>query len=134
MIGRILRFGWTGCTNAEELYAVISRLVMVRRLKKDVLTQLPPKQREQVFLQLPKSDALNEVRAIQKQLQEIKDQQGGGGGIAIGGGGGGGDGGGGRSMLEKQLMNQLYVASARAKIQPVQEYLETLLAGLVIFL
>ena len=54
------RFGWTGCTNADELYAVISRLVMVRRLKKDVLTQLPPKQREQVFLPLPKS-ALLEV-------------------------------------------------------------------------
>jgi hypothetical protein len=34
--------------------------MMVRRLKKDVLTQLPPKQREQVFLPLPKS-ALVEV-------------------------------------------------------------------------
>lgn len=110
------RFGWTGCTNADELYVMISRLVMVRRLKKDVLTQLPPKQREQVFLQLPKSDALNEVRAIQQQLQDIKDQQGGGDGGA-------------RSVEEKRLMNMLYVASARAKAQPVQEYLETLLDG-----
>ena len=109
------RFGWNGCQNADELYAVISRLVMVRRLKKDVLTQLPPKQREQVFLTVPKSDALNEVKAVLEQLKGIRRDNG-GMGTAM-------------SAEEKRLMNLLYVASAKAKVAPVQEYLETLLDG-----
>lgn len=120
------RFGWQGCVNADELFAVISRLVMVRRLKKDVLTQLPPKQRQQVILTLPKGDALNEVRAIQEQLKTLREMMG---GEAFDVGGGGGDGPGGRSMEEKRLMTELYGASARAKTRPVQEYLETLLDG-----
>ena len=39
-------FGWqfNGLTNGEELHEKVSRL-MIRRLKKDVLTQLPPKNR-----------------------------------------------------------------------------------------
>jgi hypothetical protein len=55
------RFGYTGCSNPEELHALIASNVMVRRLKKDVLTQLPPKQRQQVWLagdHLPGKDKL----------------------------------------------------------------------------
>ena len=44
---------WAGCSHADELHALIAGLVMIRRLKKDVLTQLPPKRREQVFLTVP---------------------------------------------------------------------------------
>jgi hypothetical protein len=52
-----------------------------------------------VFLQLPKSDALKEVRAIQEQLKDIKKDIIGAG---AGGGGAGGEprpGEGGRSMV-----------------------------------
>jgi SWI/SNF-related matrix-associated actin-dependent regulator 1 of chromatin subfamily A len=109
------RFGWGGCQNADELNAVISRLVMVRRLKKDVLTQLPPKQREQVFLQLPKSDALKQVRDVQEKLKAIKEKQKNEGGDGE------------RTMEEKRLMNSLYLFSARAKLVPVAHYLGELL-------
>ena len=50
-------FGWTfnGLSNGEELHEKISTL-MIRRLKKDVLTQLPPKQRIVVPMQISNSD------------------------------------------------------------------------------
>lgn len=50
-------FGWKfdGLSNAEELHQKISRF-MIRRLKKDVLTQLPPKIRAIVPMQVSKSE------------------------------------------------------------------------------
>lgn len=50
-------FGWKfdGLSNAEELHAKISRF-MIRRLKKDVLTQLPPKIRAVVPMQVSESE------------------------------------------------------------------------------
>lgn len=50
-------FGWQfeGLSNAEELHEKISTF-MIRRLKKDVLTQLPPKQRSVVPMQISSSD------------------------------------------------------------------------------
>ena len=39
-----------GATETEELYHVLTSCIMVRRLKKDVLSQLPPKRRTQVRL------------------------------------------------------------------------------------
>ena len=50
-------FGWqfNGLSNAEELHQKISTL-MIRRLKKDVLKELPPKQRIVVPMQISESD------------------------------------------------------------------------------
>lgn len=50
-------FGWKfdGLSNGEELHDKISRF-MIRRLKKDVLTQLPPKRRAVVPMQVSASD------------------------------------------------------------------------------
>lgn len=39
-----------GASETEELYHVLTHCMMVRRLKKDVLSQLPPKRRTQVRL------------------------------------------------------------------------------------
>ncbi len=117
------RFGWQGCENPDELYAIISRLVMVRRLKRDVLTQLPPKRREQVYIALDKkTDAYRELRGVQEQLQQLRDRAK-ADGLALGGGDGK------MNVEEKRLMNAYYVASARAKVTSVQDYLETLLDG-----
>ena len=38
----------TGCCNHEELNRLLTSTVMIRRLKKEVLDQLPPKRRQQV--------------------------------------------------------------------------------------
>ncbi|KAK6047424.1 helicase protein [Cooperia oncophora] len=46
-----------GCTNSEELAAILYKRVMIRRLKKDVLSDLPDKRREVVYLSGDKIDS-----------------------------------------------------------------------------
>ena len=43
-----MKHGCAGASETEELYHVLTSCMMVRRLKKDVLSQLPPKRRTQV--------------------------------------------------------------------------------------
>ena len=109
------RFGWQGSTNAEELHAVLSRLVMIRRLKKDVLTQLPAKQREKILIALQGGEAVGKVKAIRERMEQLRMD--GDGNKTMGN----------NSMEEKRVMNELYQASAFAKAKPVAEYMETLL-------
>jgi SWI/SNF-related matrix-associated actin-dependent regulator 1 of chromatin subfamily A len=106
------RFGWNGSSNPGELHAVLSRLVMIRRLKKDVLTELPAKVREKIVISLQSGEAVTKVKAIRQRMQQMRDDNGGQGG---------------NSMEEKRLMNELYQQSAFAKCRPVAEYVETLL-------
>lgn len=79
-------FGWKfdGLSNAEELHAKISKF-MIRRLKKDVLTQLPPKIRAVVPMQVTpaerkiydevdwqfEQDIINGVKDKKEQLGHI---------------------------------------------------------------
>jgi len=48
------KYGWdyTGCTNTEELHKTLTSTCMIRRLKKDVMPELPPKVRTVVPLEL----------------------------------------------------------------------------------
>ena len=55
-----------GAKNLDELFALLHSSVMVRRLKNDVLSELPRKRRQKVFLGL---DA-----AGKKQLGKLKEQ------------------------------------------------------------
>lgn len=50
-------FGWKfeGLSNADELHTLVSK-IMIRRLKKDVLTQLPPKMRSVVAMTVTPSE------------------------------------------------------------------------------
>ncbi len=41
---------WTGSSNLEELNAVLCQHLMIRRFKKDVLQDLPPKLRQQICI------------------------------------------------------------------------------------
>ncbi|KAF8572028.1 hypothetical protein P879_00945 [Paragonimus westermani] len=45
-------WGWdyTGCSNMSELQLILEESIMIRRIKADVLNQLPPKRRELVVL------------------------------------------------------------------------------------
>ena len=89
-------------------------------MKRDVLTQLPPKRREQVYIALDKkTDAYLELKGVQEQLQQLRDRAK-ADGLALGGSGGGD---GKMNVEEKRLMNAYYVASARAKVSSVQDYL-----------
>jgi len=50
------RFGWEykGATNLTELHLVLTRHVMIRRTKDQVLTQLPSKRRQAISIHVPK--------------------------------------------------------------------------------
>lgn len=67
------RFGWdvSGLSNAGELHSKL-RQIMVRRLKVDVLQELPPKQRTVVKINVPKSDRRRECEIVIKELNETK--------------------------------------------------------------
>jgi len=51
-------FGWDmkGASNLNELQVILESTIMIRRVKADVLTQLPPKIRQQVFLKINPKD------------------------------------------------------------------------------
>jgi SWI/SNF-related matrix-associated actin-dependent regulator 1 of chromatin subfamily A len=101
---------WSGKSNGEELHAIISRLCMVRRLKKDVLASLPAKQRTQVWL-APEAKDMTEVKGIKARLDALRAA------------------GNASELEEKRLVNALYAASASAKQNVVNEYLETVIEG-----
>lgn len=51
-------FGWDmkGSSNTNELQLILENTIMIRRLKTEVLTQLPPKIRQQVFVKVSPKD------------------------------------------------------------------------------
>ena len=70
--GRRTRFGWddTGSSNPDELYWLLKKEYMVRRLKRDVLTELEPKMRYHVTLNVEwrRLERLEEIRSELKAL------------------------------------------------------------------
>ncbi|NXX86159.1 ZRAB3 endonuclease, partial [Urocolius indicus] len=56
--GRRTMWDCRGASNLEELHQLLSE-IMIRRLKKDVLTQLPPKVRQRIPFDLPQAAAKN---------------------------------------------------------------------------
>ncbi len=46
----------SGASNLRELQGLLTQHVMIRRLKKHVLKQLPPKQRQKIPFQVKDSD------------------------------------------------------------------------------
>ena len=65
------RFGWvySGATNTDELNALL-RPVMCRRLKRDVLSQLPQKRRQQIPVELPR-EVLRELEGPRQRLMSM---------------------------------------------------------------
>lgn len=61
-----------GCTNQEELNTLLCSMVMIRRLKDDVVT-LPPKER-QLRRVKPDSAWVPELTALQRELKQIDDR------------------------------------------------------------
>nr|CAB3458727.1 unnamed protein product [Digitaria exilis] len=107
---------YQGASNREELHNLMKATVMIRRLKKDVLTQLPVKRRQQVFLDLSEKD-VKHVRAIFRELETLK--------IKI-------ESSESKEMTDslkftqKNLINKLYTDSATAKTSAVLDFLGTM--------
>ncbi|KAG9459932.1 hypothetical protein H6P81_004440 [Aristolochia fimbriata] len=102
-----------GASNHEELHNLIKATVMIRRLKKDVLKELPEKRRQQVFLSLDEKDMV-QLRALFRELEVVKSKikacqlqeeiEG-------------------HKFMQKNLINKIYNDSAEAKIPAVLDYL-----------
>eukprot|EP00873_Tetraselmis_striata_P038625 jgi/Tetstr1/458889/TSEL_004396.t1 len=103
-----------GASHLDELHNLSTATFMKRRLKKDVLSQLPPKMRQQIFLQLGEAE-MRPVRELQKQLEAVKAKLKDEGAMSE------------HKMAEKLLLNELYVKSAEGKVKAVQRYISELL-------
>ncbi|KAL6609252.1 hypothetical protein LY90DRAFT_504415 [Neocallimastix californiae] len=114
------KFGWdfTGSSNLSELRLLLEKTVMIRRLKKDVLLELPPKIRQRIIIDIPKrklkplENLLKESREIGKLLNKCKyisEKELNG-----------------LDMKSKSKLVQLYLESSKVKLQPVTEYIAEL--------
>lgn len=116
-----------GSQNLDELHAMLRGSILVRRLKADVLTQLPKKRRQQVFLSLD-SESRKELVGLQRQLDAVKTllaqcvarqeaSHGAAAGVGVG------------KLEESKAIMEMYRRTAELKAKSVQEYTETLLDG-----
>ena len=113
-----------GAKNLDELHALLRNSIMIRRLKVDVLTQLPRKRRQQVYLALD-SSSRKKLDILQQQMTEAKAAM---------------------SQLiakaassnnknmhvsaeHRSLVMEIYKKTAELKAKCVQDYVDTLLEG-----
>ncbi|XP_026445467.1 SWI/SNF-related matrix-associated actin-dependent regulator of chromatin subfamily A-like protein 1 [Papaver somniferum] len=108
---------YQGASNHDERHNMIKATTMIRRLKKDVLSELPVKRRQQVFLDIAEKD-MRQINALFRELEIVKTQI--------------------KACAskedvdklkfsEKNLINKIYNDSAEAKIPAVKDYLETVI-------
>ncbi|XP_040990338.1 SWI/SNF-related matrix-associated actin-dependent regulator of chromatin subfamily A-like protein 1 isoform X4 [Juglans microcarpa x Juglans regia] len=108
---------YQGASNHEELHNLMKATVMIRRLKKDVLSELPVKRRQHVFLDLAEKDMrqinalFRELEVLKGQIKACKSQEE----IEP------------LKFAEKNLINKIYTDSAEAKIPAVLDYLGTVI-------
>uniref|UniRef100_A0A804I4U0 SWI/SNF-related matrix-associated actin-dependent regulator of chromatin subfamily A-like protein 1 n=2 Tax=Musa acuminata subsp. malaccensis TaxID=214687 RepID=A0A804I4U0_MUSAM len=108
---------YQGASNHEELHCLMKATVMIRRLKNDVLSQLPVKRRQQVFLDLNEKD-MKQIRILFRELEVVKmniqacdspeNMES-------------------LKFMQKNLINKIYIDSAEAKIPAVLDYLSTVI-------
>lgn len=105
-----------GSANLTELQVVLENCVMIRRMKDQVLTELPPKIRRQVFLKLPTST--KNFKMFQMQTAEyintidMNDPES---LVAL------------ESMQKKAEFMALWKRTAEIKLEAMIEYVEDLL-------
>uniref|UniRef100_A0A915LVK7 SWI/SNF-related matrix-associated actin-dependent regulator of chromatin subfamily A-like protein 1 n=1 Tax=Meloidogyne javanica TaxID=6303 RepID=A0A915LVK7_MELJA len=104
--GKMGRFGFEakGQSNAEELKAVMEK-IMIRRLKKDVLEDLPEKRREIIFLS---GDAIDNKM---KQLLKARDEFESANKFSI------------DNKTKRQTFLEYYVLTGQVKKKPVAEHI-----------
>ncbi|KAK7291760.1 hypothetical protein RIF29_07150 [Crotalaria pallida] len=108
---------YQGASNHEELHNLMKATVMIRRLKKDVLSELPVKRRQQVFLDLADKD-MKQINALFRELEmvkaKIKAAKSNDEAESL-------------KFTQKNLINRIYTDSAEAKIPSVLDYVGTVI-------
>ena len=104
--GRQTAYGWdySGSSNLEELQIILEETVMVRRLKRDVLPQLPPKFRQFVLLD-PTLVKTNRLSGAAREFDRRR----------------GGD--------KRAALLEFFSQTALAKLSAVQNYVGDMLEG-----
>lgn len=112
------KFGvYQGASNCEELHALMKSTIMIRRLKKDVLSELPLKRRQQIYLSLDERGLkqmrilFHELETIRRDLKSCASQED----VEN------------LRYSERQLISKIYTESAEVKIPAVQDYLSTVI-------
>lgn len=113
------RFGWdvSGLSNADDLHSKLKK-IMIRRLKADVLDDLPPKQRSMIPVPISKSkrkECEGIILKLNETRQSVKDLVG--------------DEAYGANFEARTLLMEAYQASGVAKAEGVCEYLLEWLRG-----
>ncbi|CAK8563885.1 unnamed protein product [Lathyrus sativus] len=108
---------YQGASNHEELHNLMKATSMIRRLKNDVLSELPVKRRQQVFLDLADKD-MKQINILFRELERVKlkikaanSQEE----VES------------LKFAEKNLINKIYTDSAEAKIPAVLDYVGTVI-------
>ncbi|KAH6768205.1 chromatin remodeling factor18 [Perilla frutescens var. frutescens] len=108
---------YQGASNHEELHNLMKATLMIRRLKKDVLSELPVKRRQQVFLELGEKE-MRQINALFRELEivkrKVKSCQSKEEAESL-------------KFTEKNLINKIYTESAEVKIPAVLDYLGTII-------
>ena len=107
---------YMGASNLKELHQVVTATTMIRRLKKDVLSQLPSKRRQQILLPITSAEQ-KQLKAMTSNLNELQDalEQNKGESIFSG------------QFAKRQQIVQLYLKSGEIKCRAICEYLSMLL-------
>lgn len=136
-------WSYDGASNLRELHLVLRRAVMIRRLKADVLGELPAKVRERVSVGIVKQHAetiqrvIADLRAASANIRAISNSAT--SNSANGNSSGGGNGAPPAEMKRargraKGLLLELYRDSGTAKLPVVVSYVHDLLQGDVKFI
>lgn len=64
-------YDYKGCSNAEELFFVLNKALMVRRTKDEVMSELPPKTRRHVILSAKPQSKVLDVEDVEKPSSEV---------------------------------------------------------------
>lgn len=108
---------YQGASNCEELHTLMKSTIMIRRLKKDVLSELPLKRRQQIYLSLDERGLkqmrvlfyeLETVKRDLKSCQSVEDAEK-------------------LKYSERQLISKIYTETAQVKVPAVQDYLSTII-------
>ncbi len=105
--GRARRVDVSGSSNEAELFQILTASCMVRRLKADVLMQLPPKRRQRVLVELPAA-ARRALDVLERDSAKLRASEA--------------DGSGGAAFERQRLLSQMCVELGTAKAQPAAEY------------